>query len=172
MKLPGEPSWLTRNLRLPSQRYRHLRPRFGGHGHSRLLPVQAGGRTDHTRAASTANRPRGIPTSLKDLLKVSEEVEHALATNRPVVALESTIYTHGALGVDLGLESLVRENGAVPAVIGILDGVPSIGLTPAEVQRMMSEGASKVSRRDLAYVVGLVRSRRARLSSLLVLRDV
>ncbi|OAA61198.1 indigoidine synthase a-like protein [Niveomyces insectorum RCEF 264] len=91
----------------------------------------------------------------RNLLYVAEEVADALATNRPVVALESTIYTHGAMGVDLALEARVRAHGAVPAVVGILDGRPCVGLTPAEIDRMVHEGAQKASRRDLAFLVGL-----------------
>jgi len=104
-----------------------------------------------TAASGSADRH-----GLGDILRVSAEVADAIAADKPVVALESTIYTHGALGVDLRLESIVRANGAVPAVIGILDGVPTVGLTPDEVQRMIEEGAKKVSRRDLAYLVGVV----------------
>ncbi|KAL8360020.1 hypothetical protein RB601_007486 [Gaeumannomyces tritici] len=92
---------------------------------------------------------------LGTILKVSEEVEDAIKTNRPVVALESTIYTHGAFDEDLGLESIVREHGAVPAVIGIIDGTPTVGMTPAERDRIVSEGAKKVSRRDIAYLAGM-----------------
>lgn len=54
-----------------------------------------------------------------------------------MVALESTIYTHGALGNDLDLEGVVRRNGGVPAVVGILAGVPTVGLLPDEVARMV-----------------------------------
>lgn len=94
---------------------------------------------------------------LKKVLRVSDEVTDAVATNKPVVALESTIYTHGALGEDLRLEAIVRENGGVPAVIGILDGVPTVGLTPEELERMVNSGtAAKASRRDLAYLSGMV----------------
>jgi len=94
---------------------------------------------------------------LKQILKISHEVTHAIANNKPIVALESTIYTHGALGDDLGLEDVVRRHGAVPAVIGILDGVPTVGLTPDQVERMVHDGgAVKVSRRDIAYLVGMV----------------
>ncbi|KAI0910557.1 Indigoidine synthase A like protein-domain-containing protein [Ustulina deusta] len=74
--------------------------------------------------------------------------------NKPVVALESTIYTHGALGNDLDLEGIVRRNGGVPAVVGILGGVPTVGLTPDEVSRMIEGSPKKASRRDLAYLVG------------------
>jgi len=104
----------------------------------------------HLSSAASATR------DLARFLKVSEEVQDAIATKRPVVALETTIYTHGALGRDLPevLESVVREHGAVPATIGVLDGVARVGMSPAEVNRMVQEGATKLSRRDLAYVVG------------------
>lgn len=111
-----------------------------------------------TMPSVPASRSRFLSSStaykspLRGLLHVSEEIEAALATNQPVVALESTIYTHGALGMDLRLEAIVRENGGVPAVIGVLDGVPSVGLSPDEINRMVEEGASKVSRRDLAVM--------------------
>ncbi|KAJ0115996.1 hypothetical protein J7T55_004166 [Diaporthe amygdali] len=106
--------------------------------------------TLHLSSASSATR------ELARFLTVSDEVQDAIATNKPVVALESTIYTHGALGRDLPelLESVVREHGAVPATIGVLDGVAKVGLSPAEIDRMVQEGARKISRRDLAYVVG------------------
>ncbi|KAK7752467.1 hypothetical protein SLS62_005620 [Diatrype stigma] len=101
-----------------------------------------------------ASSSLGKLAGLKDLLKVSEEVKDALATNKPVVALESTIYTHGAIG-DLGLEEIVRQHGGVPAVVGILDGVPTVGLLPDDVTRMIEGSAMKVSRRDIAYLVGM-----------------
>jgi len=104
------------------------------------------------RAFSTPASP-AWQQGLKNLLYVSEEVADAIATNKPVVALESTIYTHGAVE-DLGLEEIVRANGGVPAVVGILDGVPSVGLLPHEIDRMCQGGAKKVSRRDIAYIVG------------------
>lgn len=110
-------------------------------------------------AAQTRLRHYTKPTNpVSDLIKISPEVRHAVATNKPVVALESTIYTHGALGRDLPeiLDSVVRQNGAVPATIGVLDGVPKVGLTPEEIDRMVDEGARKVSRRDFAYIVGAV----------------
>lgn len=104
---------------------------------------------------------RGFTASsdgLRDLIDVSPEVKDAIESRRPVVALESTIYTHGALGQDLPsvLDSLVRSHGAVPATIGVLDGIPKVGLTPEEIERMVSEGARKISRRDFAHIVGLV----------------
>ncbi|KAK1998571.1 indigoidine synthase A like protein [Colletotrichum falcatum] len=109
--------------------------------------------TDRRHMSAGAYR---TPAGLKDLLRVSEEVADAVATNKPVVALESTIYTHGALANDLGLEDVVRRGGGVPAVCGILNGEPVVGLTEAEVAQMVDSGtASKVSRRDVAHLVGL-----------------
>lgn len=112
--------------------------------------------TSKTFAKANASSSLGKLSGLEDILKVSEEVTDALATNKPVVALESTIYTHGAIG-DLGLEDIVREHGGVPAVVGILDGVPTVGLLPDEVARMVEGSAKKVSRRDIANLVGMVR---------------
>ncbi|KAI8966042.1 Indigoidine synthase A like protein-domain-containing protein [Daldinia sp. FL1419] len=106
-------------------------------------------------------RPFSSPTklgqisALQDFLKVSEEVTDAIATNKPVVALESTIYTHGALGDDLDLEGIVRRNGGVPAVVGILEGVPTVGLLPHEIAHIVGGSPKKVSRRDIAYLVGM-----------------
>ncbi|KAI0135453.1 Indigoidine synthase A like protein-domain-containing protein [Daldinia grandis] len=108
----------------------------------------------HRRPFSSSKKLAQI-SSLKDLLKVSEEVTDALATNKPVVALESTIYTHGALGNDLDLEGIVRRNGGVPAVVGILGGVPTVGLLPHEITRIVEGSPKKVSRRDIAYLVGM-----------------
>jgi len=75
------------------------------------------------------------------------------------VALESTIYTHGAMGKQLAQEhdELVRKHGGIPAIIGILDGVPNVGLTPQEIVRMIEDKDTvKVSRRDISYLVGMV----------------
>ncbi|TRX97734.1 hypothetical protein FHL15_001489 [Xylaria flabelliformis] len=118
--------------------------------------------THHALVAASILRSRGSRrqysstslAGLKEILRVSEEVTEALATNKPVVALESTIYTHGALGNDLDLEGIVRRNGGVPAVVGILGGVPTVGLTPDEVTQMVEGSPKKASRRDLAYLVG------------------
>ncbi|KAI1481668.1 Indigoidine synthase A like protein-domain-containing protein [Daldinia eschscholtzii] len=110
----------------------------------------------HThRRPFSSSKKLGQISALKDLLRVSEEVTDALATNKPVVALESTIYTHGALGNDLDLEGIVRRNGGVPAVVGILEGIPTVGLLPNEIARIVEGSPKKVSRRDIAYLVGM-----------------
>lgn len=95
-------------------------------------------------------------------LHIAEEVATALAENRPVVALESTILSHGLpaprnLAVGARLEKVVRDAGAVPATIAVLDGVPHIGLTSSELDRVCTAGdLLKLSLRDLgpAYALG------------------
>ncbi|KAI2629809.1 Indigoidine synthase A like protein-domain-containing protein [Hypoxylon sp. NC1633] len=109
-------------------------------------------------SGSTRLSQNSMPSRLADLkgfLRVSEEVTDALATNKPVVALESTIYTHGALGNDLELENVVRSHGGVPAVVGILESTPTVGLLPEEVARLVEGSPRKASRRDIAYLVGM-----------------
>ncbi|RFU73831.1 pseudouridine-metabolizing bifunctional [Trichoderma arundinaceum] len=96
--------------------------------------------------------------AIRGLLQVSSEVSDAIAKNKPVVALESTIYTHGALGKDLAREheDLVRSTGGIPAIIAIVDGVPKVGVSTDEIVRMIEEeGTVKASRRDISYLVGM-----------------
>jgi pseudouridine-5'-phosphate glycosidase len=88
------------------------------------------------------------------LVIVSREVEAALRDDRPVVALETTLVAHGfppGEGVGVGLESerRVREAGAVPATIGVLDGAVRVGLAEAELERF-DASARKLGARDLA----------------------
>ena len=90
-------------------------------------------------------------------LAVSQEVADAVARRHPVVALETTLVAHGFVegeGVAVGLESerRVRDAGAVPATIGILDGVVRVGLTGEELQRFTPD-ARKVGPRDVAAAV-------------------
>ncbi|MFE9306797.1 pseudouridine-5'-phosphate glycosidase [Streptomyces sp. NPDC006706] len=89
------------------------------------------------------------------MLVVSEEVREALAARRPVVALESTIIAHGLprprnLQVALELEDAVRQEGAVPATIAVLNGHPHIGLDKGQLERVANEeGMRKLGHRDL-----------------------
>jgi pseudouridine-5'-phosphate glycosidase len=94
---------------------------------------------------------------VRDLLRISDEIAHALADRRAVVALETTLVAHGfppGEGVQVGLESerRVREAGAVPATIGVLDGRIRVGLTGDELGRFTAD-ARKVGPRDLAAAV-------------------
>ncbi|MFA5660322.1 MAG: pseudouridine-5'-phosphate glycosidase [Bacilli bacterium] len=92
-------------------------------------------------------------------IKINQEVAYALANNLPVVALESTIITHGMpyqknVEIALKVEEAVRHNGAIPATIGVLDGEAIIGLTEDEIEILgKKEAAIKISRRDLSYVL-------------------
>ncbi|MBG0817217.1 pseudouridine-5'-phosphate glycosidase [Planomonospora sp. ID82291] len=96
-----------------------------------------------------------------NVLRPSEEVAEALAQGSPVVALESTIISHGLpqprnLEVAAELEEIVREEGAVPATIAVLDGVAHIGLDAAGLQRIASEsGLRKLGLRDLPLAAAL-----------------
>jgi pseudouridine-5'-phosphate glycosidase len=91
---------------------------------------------------------------VNELVVVSEEVGRALLHREPVVALETTLVAHGfppGEGVSVGLESerRVREAGAVPATVGVLDGALRIGLTEEELG-LFRPDARKVGPRDLA----------------------
>lgn len=93
-------------------------------------------------------------------LTLGPAVEAALQEGRPIVALESTIVTHGMpyprnLETALAVEAVVRENGAEPATIAVVDGRPRAGLEKDELERLAAgaDGVVKASRRDLPAVV-------------------
>jgi pseudouridylate synthase len=92
--------------------------------------------------------------------QLSLEVRDALAAGQPVVALETTLISHGfpgAQGIQVALasEARVREQGAVPATVGVLDGAVRVGLTEADLARFAGAGpqARKVGARDVAACV-------------------
>ncbi|MGN6743612.1 MAG: pseudouridine-5'-phosphate glycosidase [Amnibacterium sp.] len=87
-------------------------------------------------------------------ITVSDEVAEALAAGRPVVALESTIISHGLPRPDnreaaAGFEALLRDRGVAPATIAVLDGVLRVGLDDAGLDRIADEPMAKASIRDL-----------------------
>ncbi len=93
-------------------------------------------------------------------LDVNPEVKEALEVGKPVVALESTIISHGMpypqnVETALKVEEIIRENGAVPATIAIIGGRLKAGLTPEEIDYLgkTGSGITKVSRRDLPVIV-------------------
>jgi pseudouridine-5'-phosphate glycosidase len=92
-------------------------------------------------------------------LEIRPEVCDALAAGRPVVALESTVISHGLprprnLETARQMEAAVRNEGAVPATIGLLDGRLVVGLSSGEIELLArAEHVAKVSRRDLAAVL-------------------
>ena len=91
-------------------------------------------------------------------IRINPEVKKALEEHRPVVALESTIISHGMpypknVETALRVEKVIVENGAIPATIGIIDGEAVIGMTPAEIEEFgKRSGIAKVSRRDLPVI--------------------
>ena len=101
---------------------------------------------------------------MKSALVFSPEVAAALANKSPIVALESTIISHGLprpsnLNVAREVEAIVREHGATPATIAILDGVIHIGLTDEQLVAIANrDDISKASSRDLAVLVASQKS--------------
>lgn len=98
---------------------------------------------------------------MNDFLVFSEEVAQAKAEKKPIVALESTIISHGMpypenVQTAKDVERIIRDRGAVPATIAIIDGKIKIGLTDDELELLgTSHDVEKVSRRDLPYVVAM-----------------
>jgi pseudouridylate synthase len=92
-------------------------------------------------------------------IDIAREVADALETGRPVVALESTIVTHGMPYPDnaamaAGVEAVIREEGAIPATIAVIDGRLKVGLSEAERESLaQARGAMKLSRADLAFAM-------------------
>ena len=93
------------------------------------------------------------------LVRVLPEIREALSEGRPVVALESTIVAHGMpypANVEMAesVESIVREEGAVPATIAVVDGAIQVGCDSNVLERLATEpGVAKVSRRDMPVVL-------------------
>lgn len=91
-------------------------------------------------------------------MRISKEVSEALKNNLPVVALETTIISHGMpypknVETALMVEETIRKNGAIPATIGIIDGEPVIGMSKEEINEFgQRKGIVKCSRRDLPIV--------------------
>ncbi|MEG0583929.1 MAG: pseudouridine-5'-phosphate glycosidase, partial [Cetobacterium sp.] len=98
--------------------------------------------------------------NLEKYLVISEEIKEALANNKPVVALESTIISHGMpypqnVETALKVEEIVRESGAVPATIAILNGKLVVGLNKDEIDYLGKKGlaVTKASRRDIPVIL-------------------
>ena len=91
-------------------------------------------------------------------MKINPEVKKALEENKPVVALESTIISHGMpypknVETALKVEETIRENGAIPATIGIINGEPIVGMTKEEIDEFgKRQGIYKASRLDLPVI--------------------
>src|SRR6266852_2549302 len=96
---------------------------------------------------------------MQSYIKLSGEVQSALQAQRPVVALESTVIAHGLpyprnIEVAQAMESTIRDEGAIPATVGIREGKIHVGLTLDEITRLgTAQHVQKVSRRDLAITL-------------------
>ncbi len=97
---------------------------------------------------------------MNQYLDISPEVKQALLNNQPIVALESTIISHGMpypknMETALQVEQIIRDNNAIPATIAIINGKLKAGLSKEEIQFLAKEGRAviKTSRRDIPYLV-------------------
>ncbi|MGO5073624.1 pseudouridine-5'-phosphate glycosidase [Clostridium sporogenes] len=97
---------------------------------------------------------------LEEYLEISKEVSEALKENRPIVALESTIISHGMpypknVETALNVEKIIRDKGAIPATIAILNGKLKVGLTKDEIEYLGKKGTDvvKTSRRDIPFIL-------------------
>jgi pseudouridine-5'-phosphate glycosidase len=98
------------------------------------------------RKASPLSRLASTP--LARYVSVSEEVQDARHRSQPIVSLETAITSHGlpydkAITVAASLDAIIRKQGAVPAVIGLIDGIVKVGLSDAEIQRLAGPPATK-----------------------------
>lgn len=96
---------------------------------------------------------------LEKYLDINPEVSAAISAGKAVVALESTIISHGMpypknVETALTVERIIRDNGAIPATIAIMDGRLKVGLTPEEIETLgKGENTVKASRRDIPFIV-------------------
>jgi pseudouridine-5'-phosphate glycosidase len=123
------------------------------------------------RVPISPGSPSSSPAHPAHRAVLSSEVAEALAAGRPVVALESTLLAHGLPRPENrraadDVEAAVRAGGAVPATIAVLDGVPHVGLTAAEVDRVCADPElAKLGVRDLPVAAALGRSGATTVSS-------
>ena len=96
---------------------------------------------------------------LEKYLHIHPEVKRALSEGQPVVALESTIISHGMpypknIEMAKNVSKIIRENGAIPTTIAIIDGILKVGLTTEEIEFLgTSKDVLKASRRDLPFII-------------------
>lgn len=127
-------------------------------------------RTITRKFSSSVRARKGLPHSLVSArergvpIDVHPEVEQALLENRPLVALETALVTHGMphpvnLETAASVEQHVRSAGAIPATIGVIEGRVKIGLDAAQLEHLAdvrtNRGSVKLSRRDLAAAMAL-----------------
>lgn len=115
---------------------------------------------------------------LNKYLEIHPEVKKALEEGRPVVALESTIISHGMpypknIEMAQNVSKIVRENGAIPATIAIINGILKVGLTPEEIEFLgTSKDVVKASRRDLPFVISKKLNGATTVATTMILADL
>ncbi|MBQ4253897.1 MAG: pseudouridine-5'-phosphate glycosidase, partial [Erysipelotrichaceae bacterium] len=115
---------------------------------------------------------------LKKYLTITDEIRDALQQGKPVVALESTILSHGMpypenLEFAHRVEKIIRDEGAVPATAAIIKGVLKIGLNDEELEIMCkAENVGKVSRRDIPVYVATGRTGATTVASTMILASL
>ncbi len=115
---------------------------------------------------------------LEKYLQVHPEVQKAVAAGQPVVALESTIISHGMpypknIEMAKNVSKIIRENGAIPATIAIIDGVLKVGLTEEEIEFLgTSKDVVKASRRDLPFIISKKLTGATTVATTMILADL
>ncbi|MDF1759776.1 MAG: pseudouridine-5'-phosphate glycosidase [Coxiellaceae bacterium] len=116
---------------------------------------------------------------LEQYLDINPEVQAALAAGKPVVALESTIISHGMpypqnVETALKVEKIIRDNGAIPATISILKGRLKVGMTTEEIEYLGKAGLDviKTSRRDIPFIVAQQSDGATTVASTMILADM
>ncbi len=116
---------------------------------------------------------------LSRYLEISDEVKKGLENNKPIVALESTIISHGMpypqnVETALNVEKVVRDNGAIPATIAIIKGKLKAGLSKEEIEFLGKEGSRviKASRRDLPYITSQGLTGATTVASTMIIADL
>ncbi|MFR3072237.1 MAG: pseudouridine-5'-phosphate glycosidase [Paeniclostridium sp.] len=115
---------------------------------------------------------------LEKYLHIHPEVKRALSEGQPVVALESTIISHGMpypknIEMAKNVSKIIRENGAIPATIAIIDGVLKVGLTTEEIEFLgTSKDVLKASRRDLPFIISKKLNGATTVATTMILADL
>jgi len=116
--------------------------------------------------------------TINKYLDIKEEVKIALKKNRPVVALESTIISHGMpypKNVEMAkkVEKIIRDQGAIPATIAIINGMIKIGLSDEDLEALAKEKeVAKVSRRDIASIISSKKIGATTVASTMILSEM
>ncbi|MEG1285040.1 MAG: pseudouridine-5'-phosphate glycosidase [Romboutsia sp.] len=115
---------------------------------------------------------------LEKYLQVHPEVQKAIHAGEPVVALESTIISHGMpypknIEMAKNVSKIIRKNGAIPATVAIIDGILKVGLTEEEIEFLgTSKNVVKASRRDLPFIISKKLTGATTVATTMILADL